>query len=284
MSPERKLFLDRLAVRNYSTKTIRSYEQALLKLATFHNKSPIKMDRYEIEAFLLHELKVEKLAPATVNLHIGAFKTFYKLVMDDSRIMEDVKAVKVIHKLPTILSSAEVGALLRVTENLKHRSMIEILYSSGIRLAECANLTLSDIDKKNMLLHVEQGKGRKERYTLLSKSALETLTSYFYGYAPHHYLFEGRNHHKISPRMINMAVTQAAYRAKIGKTVTAHTLRHTFATHLVEQNVNLRVIQKLLGHSNIKTTTIYAHVSNAVISNIPNPLDILRAQEHGGMS
>jgi site-specific recombinase XerD len=281
MSPERELFINRLRVRNYSPKTVTNYEQALVKAAKFLKKSPLNMTGKEIEQFFLHEIKVEKLAPATVNLHISAFKTFFNLVDPESKVMEYISKVKHVRHLPIVLTSNEVSALILATRNLKHRAIIEILYSSGVRLQECIDLRVKDIDSEKMLVHIHRGKGGKERYTVLSKRALKTLRKYYKAYHPHSYLFEGRNNNKVSPRTIDNVIKKASKRAGITKPVSPHTFRHSFATHLLEQNVNLRVIQKLLGHSNIKTTTIYLHVSNMAITNITNPLDILNKEYEG---
>ena len=149
------------------------------------------------------------------------------------------------------------------------------MYSSGIRLAECIELVPADIQRKNLLLRVRRGKGEKERYTIISGRALETLGVYYRAARPQKYLFEGRGAQQYCRRSIGKIVSNAAKRAAIAKRVSPHTLRHTFATHLLESGVSLRVIQKLLGHRSIKTTTIYTHVSNRSISNLTNPLDTL---------
>lgn len=274
MSPERLLFLTKLKVRKLSPRTIYNYEQALLKLARHYNKSPLTISTEEIERYLLYELEVLKLAPATVNLHIGAFKKFFELIEPNSTVMKPISKVKDIKKLPSVLTTEMIVRMVKCTDNLKHRALIELLYSSGIRLNECINLRPRDIDGKNMLVHVVWGKGGKERYTIISSHALQTLRDYHIRYRPQRYLFEGRGHKQYSERSIGKVVGKAAKRAGITKNVTPHTLRHSFATHLLEQNINLCVIQKLLGHSSIKTTTIYTHVSNAAITNITSPLDL----------
>lgn len=274
MSPERLQFLNKLKVRNCSPKTIYNYEQALLRLAKHYNKSPLAMSSDEIEKYLLHELEVEKLSPATVNLHIGAFKKFFELMAPHSTVMQSIGKVKDVKKLPSVLTSDEIARMVECADNLKHRAMIELVYSSGIRLSECINLRPCDIDGKQMLVHVVRGKGEKERYTIISAHALQTLREYFITYRPTTYLFEGHGHTHYGLRSVGKVIDKAAKRAGIIKKVTPHTLRHSFATHLLEQNVNLCTIQKLLGHSSIKTTTIYTHVSNATITNIVNPLDI----------
>jgi site-specific recombinase XerD len=277
MSPERQKFLERLELKGFAPTTRANYEHALDKLARFHNRSPLAMTTDDIETFLLHELKVEKFAPATVNLHIGAIKTFYRVLAPESTIMRGIGPVKVVGRLPVVLTKSEIKKMIDYTKNIKHRAILEIMYCSGLRLDECLQLKPVDIRRNEMLIHVRKGKGGKVRYTLLAESALETLTQYYRQYRPKEFLFEGPQRGKpLAHRTIGKIVEQAAARAHLDKRVTPHTLRHTFATHLLEQNVNLRSIQKLLGHSSIKTTTIYTHVSNVVIRNIVNPLDALR--------
>jgi integrase/recombinase XerD len=270
----RSEFLNKLKARRYSPKTITNYEHALMRLSRHYNKSPLDLSSDEIEKYVLHVLEIEKLSPATINLNIGAFKNFFSLMAPDSIVMKSIGKVRVPKKFPTVLTINEISRMIKQTDNLKHRAMIEVLYSSGIRLHELINLRIKDIDGKTMLVHVISGKGGKERYTLISKHALLTLREYFIHYRPRLYLFEGPRHKQYSKRSVGVLVGWAATRAGIFKKVTPHTLRHSFATHLLEQNVNLCTIQKLLGHASIKTTTIYTHVSNAAITNIVNPLDL----------
>jgi len=284
MSPERLQFIDKLKVRNYSPRTIQNYEQALLRLAKHYNKSPLHMSAEEIENYLFHVLEVEKLEPATINLHIGAFKKFFSLMAPDSTVMKSIDKLRDARKIPSILTSEEIMQMIFHTHNLKHRAIIELMYSSGIRLQECITLRPCDIDGKNHLVHIcwGEGKGRKERYTIIGKHALKTLRRYFVNYRPKITLFEGPHHKQYSKRSIEKIVGNAAKRAGIKKNVTPHTLRHSFATHLLEQNVNLCTIQKLLGHASIKTTTIYTHVSNAAISKVTNPLDLAFTEKKKG--
>ena len=283
MSPERLEFLNKLKVRRCSPKTIKNYEHALLRLARHFNKSPLVITSAEIERYLLHALEVQKLSPGTLNLFIGAFRKFYSLMMPGSTVMDSISKVKDRKRRPLVLTTDEVSRMIQCTENIKHRAIIELLYSSGIRISELIDLLPGDIDEKNNLVHVKNGKGEKDRHTIVSNHALRTLCSYSRKYRPHYYLFEGFNHSRFNQRSVSKIITTAAIRAGIEKRVTPHTMRHSFATHLLEQNVNLCTIQKLLGHSSIKTTTIYTHVSNQTITNIPNPLDrALAPSDKGG--
>jgi len=274
MSPERLQFLNKLKARNFAQRTIYNYERALMKLALHYNKSPLDMTTEEIEKYVLYLLEEEKRAPATINLYIGAFKSFFALMAPHNTVMQSIGQVKNAKKLPMVLTVDEVAKMVEYTDNLKRRAMIESMYSSGIRLSELANLRPCDIDGKNMLVHILRGKGAKERYTVVSVHALQTLRDYYIRYRPQRYLFEGPRHKQYSLRTVGTVVSNAAKRAGIIKKVSPHTLRHSFATRLLEQNINLCTIQKLLGHSDVKTTTIYTHVSNAAITNITNPLDL----------
>jgi len=283
MSPERIAFITKLKARNLSPSTIKNYEHALVRLAKHYNKSPLAMNSDEIEKYLLHALEVDRLSPATVNLEIGAIKKFYALVAPENEIMKSIGKVKSVRKLPTVLTTDEIMKMIQCTENLKHRAVLELLYSSGIRLSECVNLRPGDINGKENLVHVINGKGGKERYTIIGDHALQTLRKYYVSYHPKDYLFEGRKHSRYSKRNLHNIITNAARLAGINKNVSPHTFRHSFATHLLEQNVNLCTIQKLLGHATIKTTTIYTHVSNATITKIINPLDLaLGVKSKGG--
>jgi len=177
--------------------------------------------------------------------------------------------------LPTVLSKEEVTKMLNVTGNIKHKCIIELLYSAGLRRSELLSLTLSEIDSKRMLIKVVSGKGRKDRLTLLGEHTLGNLRLYYKSYRPKKFLFEGKEGEKYSTTSVVKIVSKAAGKAGIQKKVTPHTLRHSFATHLLEAGVNLRNIQLLLGHNSTKTTEIYTHVANNLYSSIKSPIDLL---------
>ena len=161
MSPERALFINRLEARNYSPSTIKNYAMAMVKITQFYKKSPFKLTGIDIENFILHELKVEKLFPSTINLHIAGIKKFFTLMLPSSNILDKIGKVKGVNGLPTVLTVEEISRIINNTNNLKHRAILELLYSSGIRIQECVDLKVSDIDSKEMLLHIRHGKGRK---------------------------------------------------------------------------------------------------------------------------
>lgn len=176
-------------------------------------------------------------------------------------------------KLPIVLSIEEVKLLLGAITNLKHRTMLSLIYSGGLRIGEAINLKIGDIDSKRMLIHIKGAKGKKDRYTLLSESFLGILREYYKNYRPKDFLFEGQNNSKYSNTSAQKILKYAVERAGINKRITLHTLRHSFATHLLENGTDIRYIQELLGHNSPKTTMIYTHVSESSIRRIKNPFD-----------
>jgi site-specific recombinase XerD len=278
MTALRQSFIQKLELKGRATKTIETYVGVVAKLTRFCGRSPLELERQQVIDFLHHELKVEKLCAATINQHIGSLKSFYRTMAPDSELLKGVSGMKVPAKLPVVLTGEEIAALIGAISNVKHRAIVELMYASGIRLAECVELVPGDIGRAELLLRVRRGKGGKERYTLLSRRALKTLEVYYRACRPQRLLFEGRSAQRYSVRAIGKIVTTAAKRAGINKRVTPHTLRHTFATHLLESGVDLRIIQKLPGHASIKTTTIYTHVSNQTIVKVTSPLDRMGAE------
>jgi site-specific recombinase XerD len=278
MSILRQQFIKELQLLNLSKATVVNYVGAVNNLAKFTTKSPAVLTRDDIAAFLHDELTVKRLAPTTINVHIGALKTFYKLMCPESHVMKHISAMKIPETLPVVLTEAEVTAMMQVAQNsiIKHKAIIEILYCSGMRLQECIDLKPCDIKSTEMLIHIRSGKGKKERYTLLSERALTTLRDYFRAVRPKVFLFEGvKPGQQYSKRSVEKIVTDTAKKASIDKQVSPHVLRHTFATHLLENGTDIRIIQKLLGHSTIKTTLIYTHVSTQNIQRVRSPLDTL---------
>ena len=275
MTPLRQRFIDMLEARNLSASTVESYVGAVAKISLFHKKSPLLFTEDEVRGFLLHELKNEKLEPRTVELHRCALVTFYRAVAPEITIMNKCARIKTAHKLPVVLSREEVERLLEGIKNLKHRALVTLLYSSGLRLRECVNLKTKHIDHDRMTVHVENGKGKKDRYVVLSHRALELLKEYQRTYLTPDWLFPSPfQNSPISARTVEQVVSGAAKKAGIQKHVHPHTLRHSFATHLLEAGVSLQIIQQFLGHENLKTTAIYAHISSAMVSAVVSPFDM----------
>jgi integrase/recombinase XerD len=273
MTSLRAEFIGRLQLKGFTQRTIDNYVAAVAALAIFYKRSPLTLSQDNIRTFYLHEINDKKMAARTVNLHMAALKTFYNLMAPGSTVMVGITRLKCPRQLPVILSTAEVRRIIDCIYNLKHKAAVALMYSGGLRLSECAMLKPSHIESKRMKIRIEQGKGKKDRYTILSRQTLEILRKYFKRYHPKQWLFEGRYGH-INKRLLNKIIYNAVKKAGINKRVTPHTLRHCFATHLLEQGVSLQVIQQLLGHSNIQTTTIYTHVSSVMIDKVVSPLDV----------
>lgn len=281
MTSLRADFIGRLQLKGFSTRSITTYVSSVAALAAYHKRSPLELSTDEIREFLLHELNEKNLAARTVNLHHAALKTFYNFMAPGSTVMNGITNVKCSQHIPVVLDTQEVLRLLDSIHNIKYKAAVTLLYSSGLRLGECISLKPHHIESGRMKIRVEQGKGKKDRYTVLSHQALNLLREYFRRFHPKMWLFEGRTG-KISKRMIGYHIASAARNARIGKKVSPHTLRHCFATHLLEQGVSLQVIQQLLGHSSIKTTTIYTHVSSVMIDKVISPFDSMKAAQQGG--
>ena len=223
--------------------------------------------------WMLRESKERNWSESNQNTMINAIKFFYEKLLNRPREYYDLPRPKKPYKLPDILSIEELRTIFKAIDNLKHKAILMAAYSSGLRLSETLNLTLSDLDSKRMMIHVRSGKGKKDRYVMLSQVFLDICREYYKRYKPKKYLFEGQVKEKYSERSVQQIVRNACTKAKIRKRVTYHTLRHCFATHLLESGTNLRTIQELLGHSSIKTTEIYTHVTTTDAIRVRSPLD-----------
>ena len=210
---------------------------------------------------------------------IGALKLFYRYVVQCSFEIEDLERPVKEKRLPEVLNKQEIKAILRNTKNIKHRSILSTIYSAGLRVGELLKLRIRDIDANRMLLRVEMSKGRKDRYIKLSQANLVLLRTYYKKYLPNYYLFEGAGGNQYSGGSIRKILARACYKSAIKKRVTPHTLRHSYATHMLELGVDLRYVQAMLGHSKPETTMIYTHISTAKIQNLANPFDELVKEE-----
>jgi integrase/recombinase XerD len=274
MSPLRSQFIEQLHVKGYSEKSVENYVAVVAAIANHFKISPLLLSTEQVRSYLLFLLQERKLASSTVNLHMDALKTFLKIMAPQSTIMNEFCHVKTPHRMPLVLSKAEVNRMIDNTGNLKYKAILMLLYSAGLRLMECVTLKPVHIESDRMKVRIEQGKGKRDRYSVLSRKTLDLLHHYYRVFRPKNWLFEGRDGKHLCPRMIGKIVTDAARDARIGKKVHPHTLRHCFATHLLEAGVALPVIQQLLGHASIKTTMIYLHVSQPLLERIVSPLDV----------
>jgi integrase/recombinase XerD len=263
-----------LQLRGITPRTQKDYLREVSKLAKYFNKSPEELGEKKVKEYLVHLLKDGKISGGTYKYYVSGIKFLYRTTLKREGVVNAIQYPKCKRKLPVVLDLSEVEALFSVTENLKHKAILMITYSSGLRISEAARLKISDIDSKRMMVRVQQGKGGKDRYSILSYTALECLRQYWRKYRPKDWLFEGINKDDhISTRSIQQIFYNAKKRAGITKPASVHTLRHSFATHLVEAGTNLHHIQLLLGHRSPNTTTVYLHVSRLNLAQVTSPLD-----------
>jgi site-specific recombinase XerD len=266
-------YLLKLELRRYANSTVKTYVSFFEMFINHYREKELNaINESDIRTFL-QKLIHRNVSSSYLNQAINAIKFYYEVVLGMPNRFYDIERPRKEHKLPLVISKEEILAIIDNTNNIKHRCIVELLYGSGLRRSELLNLKITDVDSKRMLIRVQSGKGKKDRHTLLSKSALEDLRVYYKEWKPQKYLFEGRKASRYGAESVLSIVKNAAVRARIGQTVTPHVLRHSFATHLLESGVDLRQIQVLLGHGSSKTTEIYTHVATNTFKEIKNPLD-----------
>lgn len=269
-------YLEQLKLKRYSRSTIKNYLGHFQRFIAAHpGRDPDTITTREIRCYLTKLIEEKNISGSYQNVAINAIKFYYEQVLRQARKAYDLPRAKKEKKLPLVLSPEKVARLIASIDNLKHRTMMALIYSGGLRLSELLNLKPEDIDSQRNLIAIRGGKGKKDRMTLLSGKILTMLRDYYREYRPKEWLFEGPDKGKYHARSVQMIFKRAKEKAKIAKPATVHTLRHSFATHLLEQGTDLRYIQALLGHSSPKTTEIYTHVSNQAIGKIKSPLDNL---------
>ena len=283
ISPLRQRMVDDMRMRKLSDKTQSAYIRAVRQLAAFLGRSPDTATVEDLRRFQLH-LVDHGSSPITLNATITGLKFFFEVTLDRGELMARMQPVRVPHTLPVVLSREEVARLIAAARNLKHQTALSVAYGAGLRASEVIGLKVGDVDSERMTLRVEQGKGRKDRYAMLSPVLLERLRAWWrLGHAqgkilPGGWLFPGLDPmDPLTARQLNRAILAAALAAKIDKRVSMHTLRHSFATHLLEQKVDIRVIQVLLGHKKLETTSIYTHVATDLLRTVISPLEVLPA-------
>jgi len=266
-----------LQSKRYSANTIKTYTEALKTfLFYFKEKSFSKIDNQDIILFNNHYIIQNNLSASFQNQIVNAIKLFYKSVENKQLNLDLIHRPKREKTLPNVLSKEEVKAILEVTKNVKHKSMLSLIYACGLRRSELLNLKFSQIDSKRNLLIIKQSKRKKDRIVPLSNKIIDMLRTYYKSYLPKKWLFEGQiEGTQYSEKSIQCVLKNALTKAKINKPVTLHWLRHSYATHLLENGTDLRYIQELLGHNSSKTTEIYTHVSTKNIQNIKSPFDDL---------
>lgn len=265
-----------LELKNFSPKTITRYLECMVDFVRHYGRSAAEMGEEEIRNYLYYLMKEKKVSQSSINQAYSAMKFFYETTMGREWNGVKIPRIKNRKKLPVVLAQEEVRALLRCIDNLKHRAILTTIYSGGLRVSEATHLKASDIDSKRMMIRVQGGKGNKDRYTLLGKHTLDILREYWKAYRPVEWLFPGQEAKKpISISSVHRVFKAALHRAGIKKKASVHTLRHSFATHLLESGTDLYYIQRLLGHRSAGTTSIYLHITGKHIARINNPVDLL---------
>ncbi|MFC0605598.1 tyrosine-type recombinase/integrase [Winogradskyella pulchriflava] len=267
-----------LELKRYSKNTIAIYLSAVKSITDFLNIDSSKLrDLHDKDIILtiINITKSKQYAASSQKQLIGAIALYYKELYKRDIDFSVIYPVNKEEFLPTILSKTEVKNILKNTTNIKHKAVLATIYGLGLRISELINIKIIDIDSNRMLVHIHNAKGKKDRMVMLPENLLITLRAYFKIYKPKTYLFEGRDGKVYSASSIRKIFKNALVSTKINKPATIHTLRHSFATHLLENGTDIRIIQKLLGHKNIKTTLQYTQVAESTIQNVKSPLDTL---------
>jgi site-specific recombinase XerD len=255
-------------------RTQKTYLREVENLTKHFNRSPEELGEAELKEYMLYLINERHLSEGTFRFYVAGLKFFYRTTLKRDWPVEKIRHPRSKRKLPVVLDLSEVESLFSVTRNLKHKVILMMTYSSGLRASETARLKLTDIDSKRMMVRVNDGKGGKDRYSILSKTTLEHLRQYWRKYRPTEWLFEGqKKDDHITVHSIQLMFYAAKKRAGITKPASVHTLRHSFATHLIEAGTSLHHVQLLLGHRSPTTTTIYLHVSRLNLSQVISPLD-----------
>ena len=271
-----KRYHNLLTQKRYSKSTVKTYTHYFTRfLYKIRNYNPENISAEQINRYILHLIKTEKISSSRQNQIINAIKFYYEKVLGRTTEYYFIERPKKIKILPKIISEGEVERIINAIDNLKHKAMITLLYSAGLRISELLNLKLGDIDSKRNVVIVQNSKGNKDRISLLSEKVLVLLRKYYLEHKPKVFLFEGQNGGKYSAESLRKVLKKAGEKSKIAKHVTPHTLRHSFATHLLERGTDLRYIQTLLGHNSSKTTERYTWVTKKGFEKLKSPLDEL---------
>jgi len=276
MTPLRQRYLEDLQLRNYSVKTQAVYVECVSLFARHFGRSPEQLGPEEIRAYQLYLIQEKQVSWSRFNQTICALRFLYGTTLQKDWIIKHLPFPRKETRLPVILSPAQVSSLLHSISNPRYRMFFTTIYATGLRLSEARRLEVSDIDSARQTVRVRQGKGRKDRYVMLSPKLRDGLRQYWKAYRPARLLFPGIDGaHPLAERTLQDALRQARDKAGLSPQVTAHTLRHCFASHLLERGTNVRVIQLLLGHASLKTTARYTHVADTALAQTMSPLDLL---------
>lgn len=275
ISPLRQRMIEDMSLRHFGEKTQKDYIRAVKNLTIFLGRSPDTATAEDLRRFQLH-LTGNRVGAPTINFTVTVLRFFFTMTLDRADAIKHLTFVPEPRKIPIVLSPEEVVRFLEAAPGVKYKAAFSVAYGAGLRVSEVAALKVSDIDSERMMLRVEQGKGGKDRYAMLAPVLLELLRDWWRIARPTAWLFPGQDPlQPMSTRQLNRACHAAADMARITKRVSPHTLRHSFATHLLEQNTDIRVIQVLLGHAKVDTTALYTHIATNTIRAVMSPLERL---------
>ena len=282
ISPLRRRMIEDMAIRKFAQKTQHDYVQRVKDFANYLKRPPDTAKPEDVRGFQLH-LASSGAGTPKINATVAALRFFFKVTLDRPDLGRHLSTIHEPRKVPVVLSPDEVARFLEAAPGIKYKAAFSVAYGAGLRVSEVAALKVCDIDSQRMMLRIEQGKGRKDRYAMLSPTLLELLRDWYRVARPQGWLFPGQNPtNPITVRQLTRACHAAAEMADLKKRVTPHTLRHSFATHLLEQNIDIRVIQVLLGHAKLETTALYTRVATNTIRDVQSPLDRLTLLKSGG--
>jgi site-specific recombinase XerD len=266
-----------LLLKAYSPHTMRNYLRCARHFAAYYMRSPEEMGEQEVRGFLLHLLRDRKASPATLDMYVNALKFLYNVTLKRPEAVQGLAHPKRPKTLPVILSPEEVLRIFGGIRSVKHKAIMATAYAAGLRISEVCGLRIADIDSQRRRIHVRAGKGKKDRYVMLGESLLDLLRQYYRKARPQgEYLFPGyKPHRPICTTAVRQVLRKVIQETGLAKKVTMHTLRHCFATHLLERGTDLRILQVLLGHSSIRTTLRYTHITDPLVQKLVSPLDLI---------
>jgi integrase/recombinase XerD len=276
MDKKISLYIQLLEVKRFSPNSIKTYVNGLRQFLNYFVGQDVDyLTEKQIERYINELVTLNKISTSYQKQLVAAIKLYYKNLVQRELQLDYLYPDRLEFKIPVVLLQEEIKLLLDTCLNLKHKALLTTIYASGLRLQEVIDLKIADINSKQMLLTIRQGKGKKDRTVMLSQKLLLLLRDYFIAYAPKVFLFEGQAGNQYAPRSVQQVMKQTLDKAGITKNASVHTLRHSFATHLIENGTDVRFVQELLGHSNIKTTMIYTHLTDVAKRRIKSPLDDL---------
>src|SRR6187551_3172958 len=279
MTPLRRRMIDDMQLRNLAPRTIKAYVSRVGTFARHFGRSPEALGPDDVRAYLLHLVQEKRVSWTVYNQTVAALKFLYEVTLERPGVLQRVRCPKQPKRLPVVLSLEETARFFAAIVGLKHRAILMTAYAAGLRISEVVALRLDDIDSQRMVLRVRQGKGSRDRYVMLSPRLLALLREYWKAARPSEWLFPGDVPGRpLTASTVHRVCVQAARDAGLGKHVTVHTLRHSFATHLLEAGTDIRTIQVLLGHANLSSTARYTRVSNGLIRGTQSPLDLLSVE------